>query len=276
MNKLLRNHLYIHALLIFSSYSSTYPAWSWKKMLPMTSQEELVTSSHTLEPAYSLIVQGIQGSISIKGSTRNTLEVSATKKGIEEELPLTTIESKISDGTATVKTIQKDAAHPIHVHYKIVVPQKLSKITVISDNGPVTVTDCDAPVDVTTVAGDIIVRDGRMSINAKCTERGSITIEQVNLPSSAMIFAETMRGNVDLTLPKKVNATLNAHTLKGTLTCTIPVTLESRTTVLTKETWARLMREAHGTLGSTSSGTSSAPITIDVTKGNISIKGKVG
>lgn len=273
MKTLLSNKTLL-CLLIFIGHGATHAAWSWKKMIPLTSQEEVVTASHELDSGTSLLVQGIKGSITIKGSTRNMLEISATKKGIEEELPLTTIESKISDGTATVKTVQKNAENSIGVHYKIVIPQKLSKITVISDNGPVTICDCDAPVDITTVSGDITIRDARMSVNTKCTERGSITIEQINLPSSSMIFAETMRGNVDLTLPKKVNATLSAHTLKGTLTCTIPVTLESRTTVLTKETWARLMREAHGTLGSTSSGTSSAPITIDVTKGNITIKGK--
>lgn len=258
-------------LIILASHSSSHAEWSWKKML-LLNQEETMTSSHTLAQGNSLIVQGLTGSVSIKGSTRSTLEISATKKGTEDELPLTTFECDITDGVATVKTVHKKSDQTVAVDYKIVVPQRLSKITIISENGPVHIEDIDASLDVTTVNGNITINDARMNVKAKCNEKGSITLNQISLPSSSMVFLETMHGNVDVTLPKKVNATLSAQTRKGTLTCTIPVTLESRTTVLTKETWARLMREAHGTLGSTSS--PSAPITIDVTKGNITIKGK--
>ena len=116
--------------------------------------------------------------------------------------------------------------------------------------------------------GKITLQQARKKVKAVVSQKGSIEIEHESLPETESIFVQNMQGDVTISLPKNVNATLKATTLKGELTSNIPVTLEPRTTVLNKESWKNMQREVTGTLGA-----GGAPINIDVTKGNITING---
>lgn len=163
-----------------------------------------------------------------------------------------------------------DPSSSVTVDYTIAVPKDIGRIMVTSQLGPVTVEEgTNCPLDVATSRGTITIHEAAQSLTAK-TGRGTIFITQKKLDPKGSLFIETIeKGDIKLALPKKINADLNARTFRGTLTCTIPITLAARTTVLTKESWGRMRREARGTLGS-----SGPPITIDVTKGDITITGR--
>ena len=256
----------IYAYMSLTSWS-VEAVWSWKKPLLFFKEEEVISQDYTVRPQSKLIINALDGSIIIRPQTGNVLKITARKRGIPEEQPLTTVESGLEESTVTVNTVTTDPSSSVSVNYVIDVPKQVAKIAITSSSGPIKVEEGVASsLDISSINGNITVFEATQSIQAK-TSKGSILIKQKSLPSSGSLFIETLeRGNVKLILPRKINAELHARTFKGLLTCTIPVTLVSRTTVLTKEAWARLQREARGTLGS-----SGPPITIDVTRGNISI-----
>lgn len=258
-------HFFLIATFLVPRY--IYGAWSWKKVLPL-SEEQVINETHPLGPRPIITIDAHAGSINIQPGQSNTLSITAIKKGIAEELPQTTIETSLHNGSALVKTVEKDTDSSVTVTYSLKVPPQTSKIIVSSNRGPITIQNVDCPLEVTTATGNLSIKNATQSVKA-LVGKGSITLDQKSLPSSASLFLEAMRGNIELSLPKRVNATLNARTLKGKLKCTIPVTLEPRTTVLTPESWERMQREARGSLG-----TSGVPITIDVTRGNIHIKSR--
>ncbi len=250
--------------ILLTSVIPLHAIW-WKKALFLNKQEP-IQFSLPLEQSNTLIVNGLSGSITIHASRQKKLEVTALKKGIEEELALVSIEKSVNEGIATLKTIEKEPSS-VTIDYTLLVPERLTKIIILNQNGSVTVDNVDSSLDITVDIGDITVKNSQNSVKTK-TNKGATTIVQKVFNASSSMFIEAMRGTVTITLPKTVNGTVNARTLKGLVTSSIPVTLESRTTVLTKESWQRMMRDIHGTFGK-----GGAPITIDVTKGNITIQG---
>jgi hypothetical protein len=245
-------------------------SWSIKKMLPfMTSEEEIEFGTLHIDPDYAITIKALDGAVTLKPSQSN-LVINVVKKGLEEELPSTVVTKRIDKGakTVTLETVEKDPDSPIQLDYNISVPENLKKIIIQGRNCDVHTSGLDADYDVTTDNGKITLQQTRKNVKAVVSQQGSIEIEHEALPDTTSIFLQAMQGDVTVSLPKNVNAALKATTLKGEVTSNIPVTLESRTSVLTKESWKRLQREITGTLGN-----GGAPITIDVTKGDITING---
>ncbi len=264
---MLKQHIFICTFLLLTQPLSLHGAWSSiKKLWPPFKEQELVDQNYTLLPQTTLKIEAQTGSIKLIPTKRDKLLISATKIGIPEELPQTTVESKLEGTQVTVKTVNKDSGSWVTVHYEISVPPQVTKILVSSAQGPITVKALDCPLEITSQTGTITIQEARKQVHARAS-RGSVIIEQTKLPASAHLFIEVGKGNVKLTLPKKVQGSLNARTLRGNLTSLIPVTLEPRTTVLTSQSRRLMAREAQGTFGSAKG----APITIDVTNGNIEI-----
>lgn len=258
--------IYISMFLVLMKSGSLH-AWSWKNLIPQLKEQELVDQNYTLLPQSILKIEAQTGSIKLIPTKREKLLITATKVGIPEELPDTTIESTLEGREVVVKTVHKDPTSSVTVDYEISVPAQVTKIYVSSVQSPIIVQSINCPLELSCQTGTITIREAQKQVHAR-TDRGSITIEQTKLPASAHLFLEVVKGNVKLTLPKKVQASLNARTLRGTLTCLIPVTLEPRTTILTPQTRRLMAREAQGTFGSSKG----APITIDVTRGTIDIR----
>lgn len=262
-------HVFCMANILFFA-SNLGGAWSFKKMLPfMTSEEEIEFASLHVDADYTIIIKALDGSVTFKPS-QNNLVINVVKKGLEEELPLTVVTKRIDkkDKTVTLETIEKDADTSIQLDYIISVPQSLKKIIVQGRSCDVHASGLDADYEVANDNGKITLQQARKKVKAVVGQSGTIEIEHESLPETESIFVQNMNGDVIISLPKNVNATLKATTLKGEVASNIPVTLESRTTVLSKESWKNMQREATGMLGS-----GGAPITIDVTKGNITING---
>lgn len=235
----------------------------------MTSEEEIEFGTLNIDSEYTVIIKALDGSVFLKPSQSN-LVINVVKKGLEEELPSTVVTKRIDKQakTVTIETVEKDADSSIQLDYNISVPEDLKKIVIEGRTCDIHAVGVDTDYDAKTDSGKIAIHQARKNVRAEVSVKGSIEIEHEALSDSASIFVQNMKGDVTISLPKNVNAQLNAKTLKGELTSTIPVTLEPRTTVLTKESWKRMQREALGTLGS-----GGAPITVDVTNGNIAING---
>lgn len=256
------------ALVLASNLSGS---WSIKKMLPsfLTEASDENEFSFHIDADYTITIKALDGVVTLKPSQSN-LVINVLKKGLEEELPSTIVTKRIDKGakTVTLETVEKDADSPIQLDYNISVPENLKKIIIQGRTCDVHTSGLDADYEVTTENGKITLQQTRKNVKAVVSEKGSIEIEHESLPDTTSIFLQSMQGDVVVALPKNVNATLKATTLKGEVASNIPVTLESRTSVLTKESWKRLEREITGTLGN-----GGAPITVDVTKGDITING---
>jgi hypothetical protein len=252
-----------------------FAAWSWKKPLILFNREEIEDYEYPVKGKSTCTIETLEGSVTIKPATKPLLSITMTKKGIEEELPGTTIDTKMGNGNIIIKTEKKEPDHSVTVDYQIAIPPSITKITIMNGSGPLTIEDVPCSLDIKTKAGKVTITNATRTVKVR-SDKGSIYLDQKSLSAQDSLFLEAMKGSVELSLPHQINADLNAHTLNGELTCTIPVTLAPRRTILTRETWRRLKREARGTLGFSDAlpKTPASPITIDVVKGNISIKAR--
>ena len=147
----------------------------------------------------------------------------------------------------------------------IIIPETVELRAINTNKGSIEIKNLNAPIHVSTYDGKIKINNSAQSVIAKTTN-GSIKVKQKELNKDSSIFLETLNGDVDLFLPKGINASLQGKTSKGVLTSELEITLHPITTKLNKETWERMKREASGTIGN-----EGAPITIDVNKGDIHI-----
>jgi hypothetical protein len=124
--------------------------------------------------------------------------------------------------------------------------------------GAICATNSSGPITILSSAGSVDARSGS----------GLVTVKVAKLPTESWIFIEADTGDVQLTLPPKINAHLQAKvTSGGSITSSLPVTLEPRTVLLNKKTWKLFQREVAGWLGK-----GGAPITVDILNGSLRIE----
>jgi hypothetical protein len=261
----------ISALVLVSPLSIYTTAW-WHHALFLTSTQT-VEYTYTVPKSSSLTLHALNGLIKLSpGSSENSVNIKAIKKGTKEELPLTTLESNLTGDMLTLKTQQKESADfpsPITVDYIIEIPKNINKIVIEAKNGPINIENIDSTFDIKLECGDITIKNARKNSTLNIYQRGNISLTQKSLLPHNALFLETMQGSITLIVPSKINAQLNARTLNGRLTCDIPIILDSRKTKLNKDFWLRVKREAQGTLG-----IGGATILVETTRGNIMIKGQ--
>lgn len=249
----------------------------------------------------TLTIKNTAGSISIKEWNQDTVQLKVTKQAFKEELlSKTTVEALHQDNTLLLTTQHKTADHSTLVHYELIIPHN-TKLNVATGEGNIVIDKLNAPVKAVARTGTIAINGTKAAVDAS-TETGNITINNVSgavraeavsgdifiygaqhtivaktksgkivtecttVPSLDTIILNTQSGDINLALPHKTNADLQAHTGKGTLTCDHFVTIKPHTTQLNKKTWSRLKREVAGTLG-----TGEATIKISAGTGNIKI-----
>jgi hypothetical protein len=257
------------ALVLLSSASSLKAEISinWNKLL-MKEREESIIRVYSLKQENTLVVEALDGSVSIRPSLKNSFKLMATKRGTDDQLPTTTIESTLKDDTVTVKTNVQENQTPLIVDYTLLVPRNITKIYITAHNSTVKIDEVDSALSVIVHTGNIEIVGATKSVYAK-TDKGEIYLDQKTFPEDASLFLESLQGPIQLMLSKRAQGCLQARTHKGTITCDIPVTLDPITTVLTRDAWKRMQKTINGTFG-----TGKAPITLEAGKGSITIKGK--
>jgi hypothetical protein len=82
--------------------------------------------------------------------------------------------------------------------------------------------DAEGIIEVSSNAGIISITGARGSVRAS-SSAGSISLVQKELPSTASINLETTLGTLSVTLPATVNTRLNAATNLGSFNCAFPI-----------------------------------------------------
>jgi hypothetical protein len=212
-----------------------------------------------------------QGTLTVKPWNQNKIIIEAEKIGTAQELKDTSIaikapvaQAKPSHLTITTRGIPEQKAAT--VNYTLMVPEHTALLVRSSSQGIVKIKQLDGSLDISLAEGDIDIANATTSVSAK-TGKGTIKLKQKKLGERESIFLENGQGDVYIYLPRETQATVHARTLNGTVTSAHAITLQPQTVRLNKETWERIKKEVDGTLG-----TGGAPITLEATKGNISIE----
>ncbi len=235
------------------------------RMLLKTETILIPAKEYTIDKMASLEIKNINGDIIITAwDKKDVIAIDIVKNGTKEELDQTTFAISTKQGKAVITSQATDENRAAILTYTITAPAQAAVKVVSTKQGDISIKGMQGSIQVSTQKGSIDINDSTKTIVAK-TAKGAITIKQKALGEPNSIFLEALRGNVTLSLPQDIQATLQANTLQGVITSKQEITLQPMTMKLNKQAWERIKREVQGTIG-----VGGAPITIDVTKGNIS------
>lgn len=270
-----------------------------------THHEEIIQKEYPLKGRKTIYVKNLRGTITVKSEWNNeTLLMTATKKSTKPEyLDSLIVDDSKSDKTSIkIETICSNNAQKASIDYVLVVPQNI-RLELVSDNGNIVVKEVNGHIVAKTCnSGNIEIDNAQNTVYAQTEKNGSILINQAHnnvkafaqngnitihnatkgviaqaekgtldieclqIPTTSKVSLNTNNGNITLRIPESTNAELQAHTERGTLTCTHFLTVKPRTTRLNSNEWTRVIREVEGTFGS-----GEANITMRTNKGHIKI-----
>lgn len=235
-------------------------------------EQEYIHKDLPLEDKSTIELCTLEGKITVKAWNQKKMIVEAEKEGTSEELKNTTIgikthtpsESKTAHVTITTRVIpdQKSAV----VNYNLMIPEHCALTIQNGQKGSVKIKHLQGALDISLAEGDIEITDSTKAVTAR-TGKGTIKLKQKKFSEPSSIFLENGRGTIQLHLPRGINATVHARTASGVVTSEHAITLHPQTVKLNKDTWEKMKREVDGSIGS-----DGAPITLEATKGNITIE----
>lgn len=242
-------------------------ALSWNDVTSVftsAKEDSPIKKEFAVTPDVFIELESMSGDVTVKTWNQPIVSLEAIKRGSVEQLQATNVRITASPKQIQITTsVEHDKA--AIVTYNLMVPKTASLTIALSQRGAIKIKKVEGSISVKTHEGPITIHGSVGSIVAKTTY-GAISLKAKELPAKSSLFLETFKGAIELMLPSGTNAHLNARTVQGTVTSTIPLTLTPQTLLLNRESWARFKKEALGTLGN-----GGAPITIESTKGNIII-----
>lgn len=237
--------------------------------------------SFAIPPESSVIINNVNGDISILSWKNNSIDIYAKITGSAQE-NVDNIEIKIQQQNNTIKIktnyIRKPESEDFwtfegfisfikrfikgfnsKVDYYIKVPSKTNLDKIENINGNIIVNDINGYIKSSTVNGNIKIENFAGEIKAE-TVNGSIKIILSELKDD--IKCETVNGGIDIHLPEDINARIFAENINGAIDSDFPISIRSK--IINKE-----LRGQIGNGGNL--------IRLETVNGNISIlkKGKV-
>lgn len=184
---------------------------------------EVETFEFEMGAGGTLSVENINGDITIIGGSGNTVEITATKKGDNQDY-LDGIEIQVS---ADERRIRIRTEHPREekswfgfgngngsVTYEITAPADIHIDSVDTVNGEIEVEGISGDVSAETTNGEIYLTGLTGSLDADTTN-GTIDATFVRLEGNQRVKAETVNGRVQLRLPANASARIDADTVNG-------------------------------------------------------------
>lgn len=238
-------------------WRDTYDWWQEYKKEAIGGQRYTIADDVT-----TISINGNRGSIQVLGTPHQHIVIDAVKYGPIDQLHSTAVHYQVHNREAKIVTKQnQDSA--VAVDCIIQVPENKT-LKVVLEQGDIKTKNIKGAQKIIAQDGDFVISNASNSVEAKAPN-GKGTLRQAALPADASIFVETLMG-IEMSLSSKINGSLYARTLHGKIE-TAPscyVTLNSLTTQLNKDFWERIKKDVKATIGS-----GGAPITLEVTKGNI-------
>ncbi len=242
-----------------SSFLAKFDLWPKDK-------EEIVTHEQIVTAGSKISIQNARGAITINTWKKPQILIEATKKGTEEEMRLTKIETLYTKDGASIKTIALKPNRQCIVDYSILIPQNAILSSVQTNKGDVAIQNVSTPITAHVEYGSLTFQNITNSVQAT-TKNGSISIQAQTLKPSTKIVALAQKGSIKLELPTDTHALLYAKTDKGIVSSDQPITLEPRTLKISHATLAELRKDVRGSLGN--GGTTT--IKLHTSRGNVKV-----
>lgn len=219
---------------------------SQKKHTPRTFAEKAQAPfSHTLEASRKLVVEYLDGSIEVAGTSGGHVVVTGTRTDmadskeklaeLAQEVKLTT---EAKDGTARIVVEGPwKSNHPKHgdswgqdrrasFDFKVQVPAEAEVVLTAVNGGTMTVRNVRGTLKITNVNGDIQV-EGAAGASRCNTVNGSIHAAFQQAPTAPCTFT-TVNGTVKLVAPSSLNADLKLATVHGQMVTDFDLPAEPR------------------------------------------------
>lgn len=273
---------------------------SWIPRFFIKKEQIKTNKTYDLSNNIAIKIKNINGSITIKENSEPQLELETVKSGTEQELKNSEVSVKIKPNEIfifaekktedyanidlvikipkenNIKLIQTDQGSIIVENFNgsigniiidkgnltLISPSQINSINI--NNGNIIINNPKINLqNIIVDKGNIEIFDSTNSVIAK-TNIGHIKLKQKIFKEPNTIFLETNKGNISLNLPPKLQAHIRFRTLKGIINSVYPITFKSITMKLNDDNWGQLKKNIEGIIGN-----GGAPITLDVSKGNI-------
>jgi hypothetical protein len=177
-----------------------------------------------------LELENTNGSVHLVAWDEAKVRVEATKRAASERA-LDELKVEI-EGQGDRVTVRSRYPRPRwlgnagSVEYRVSVPRG-ARVRVTNVNGRVEVGGVSGSVRAATVNGSVDLAEVGGPIEASAVN-GSVEVDVARVDSSARSRISTTNGSVRLTLPRDVNAEVEAHTVNGSVSCDFDLTGEHR------------------------------------------------
>jgi hypothetical protein len=221
--------------------------------------EKQFNQTYALQPAGTVELQNVNGTIEVYGWDRDEVQVHAIKttKHRESDLDRVSIEVESTPKALSILTrYPQNEGVEVTVQYELRVPHgaRLERIGTV--NGTLRISGVDSVEELHTVNGNVEVFEASGAIRARTTN-GNIHLELAHLSSPAGATLETTNGSLDLAVPSDTQANIEARCLNGNFLSELPVTAQS----------SQRLREVRGQLGQ-----GGAPLQLRTVNGGIRIR----
>lgn len=228
-----------------------------KSWLTFIKTEE-VAVEYQVKPQAKVIINNTVGTTNIEVWNLPQVKISALKQArtediIKETAVITHLATQDNQSVITIET-KAPEDEKVTVDYTLYVPHGTDMTIANSIKGSVHIRAHN--YQTPSPLGNVQVT----------TNKGAITLH-ADQPITRTLMLKTGKGNVELTIPTTTQARLEAHTQRGIISSSIPVTLDAITTTLSEKEWKQLSQHVRGVLGAEAEGF----ITIDTVSGNIDI-----
>jgi hypothetical protein len=224
--------------------------------LPARAADEVFDRAMPLVSGGSFALDNVNGSVTVTGWDRETVEVHAVKSaGLAADLSRVRIAISAGPEGASVLTVYPREDASVEVTYTVHVPRRVLLRQVATVNGTVRVAGVESAGALRSVNGNIEVSDSSGGMSVKTTN-GDIRMNFRALTAPGPVTIETVNGSIVMGLPANVSAQIEAQDLNGDFRSELPL----------RSPAAYGSREIHGQLGD-----GGVPVRLHTVNGSIRI-----
>jgi len=215
-----------------------------------------------LAPGGTLKVHNFSGRVTITGTDRTEVAISATRTAPRERLDRIKLEVTVSGNTVEIQANKRVSStwfernNVVETEMEIQVPRH-TNLDVDVFSSPVVVTRVDGNHRAHAFSGDIRMADVNGPVNAD-TFSGRIDLGLAPGAVAPALSLKTFSGDIDVRVPDAVRAGVNFDSFSGDLTCDQPMTIHTK--------------GRHSVRGDLSGGAPDARITTKTFSGDVRIR----
>jgi len=214
--------------------------------------------------AQRLEINNEHGNIIINSWKQKTIAIEAIINRNETAAKNVTVDIESIDEVIKILTKFSDPKLKATVNFNILLPTDIA-IKIITKSGDIVIKDVNNSLDIQTSSGDIKLANLHNNITA-ITKSGNIFFRTLEIENGKEVELITNKGNIEFCTIPNINCNLNASALQGKVISDIPITLDSKTTLLNQESWNKHKQVVDGRIGQ-----SDSQVTIIADHGTISI-----